>query len=555
MDEKLYDLTSCQMSILNIEKYYKGSNVNNICATEYIKESLDFDVFSKTISTLIEINDIFHFKLVAKDGIYKQYYSRLEHYKARIVDLKDLSELENLVKISSSRIFDIDNSELFECIIFRLPDKTGGVVFNMHHLISDSWTLGLVANEIVGIYKSLLENPNCEIKKEPSYINFINSEKEYINSKSFIKSKDYWNSKFADIPEQAVIPSSKKDINNNFSSKANRLSFSFDDVYMNKINNFCKINHVSVFNFFMAIYSIYIAKSSGVYDFAIGTPILNRTNAIQKQTMGIFINTVPIRVSLENNLSFCKFVSNMAQNIMSSLRHQKYSYQYILDDLRKSNPSMPGLYNTLISYQVTKAYTEQGINYETNWYSNGNCSDDINIHLFDLNDTNKIDVAYDYKLSKYNDIDINAMHLRVLKIIDQVLNVDNILVDDIEIITDCEKDFIVNKINDTYENFDFKNNIIEIIEDVAKKHPNNFAIKYNDVCLTYNDLINRVNKMANYLLSNNIKQNSNVGIFTSRNIDSIIGILAIIKINCTYVPIDPEYPVDRINYMINTSRN
>lgn len=553
MENELYDLTSCQMAILNTEKYYKGSNVNNICATEYIKEEIDFDLFKETIRILVQVNDIFNFKLTVKNGIYKQYYSKRAPYNAKIVDLKDLSELPNLVESSNMHVFDIDNSEFFECIIFRLPNKTGGVVFNMHHLFADSWTLGLVANEIVSIYKRLLENPNCEIDSFPSYIDFIKSEKEYINSSSFEKSKNYWNSVFSNIPEQAIIPSSKTTIDNGLSCVSKRLSFSFDKEYMNKINEFCKLNHISIFNFFMAIYSIYIAKSSGIYDFVIGTPILNRTNITSKNTMGMFINTIPIRINLEDNLNFCQFSSNIAKNTISTLRHQKYSYQYILDDLRKLNPSMPSLYNTLISYQVTKAYTNQGIDYETEWYFNGNCADDINIHLFDLNDTHEINVAYDYKLSKYNDIDINKMHLRILKIINQVLSIDNINISDIEISTDEEKDFILNKINNNYENFNFKNNIIEIIEDIAKKYPNNIAIKFNEISITYKDLIKRVNKMSNCLLSNNIKQNSNIGILTSRDIDSIIGILAIIKINCTYVPIDPLYPIDRINYMINSS--
>ena len=178
MENELYDLTSCQMAILNTEKYYKGSNVNNICATEYIKEEIDFDLFKETIRILVQVNDIFNFKLTVKNGIYKQYYSKRAPYNAKIVDLKDLSELPNLVESSNMHVFDIDNSEFFECIIFRLPNKTGGVVFNMHHLFADSWTLGLVANEIVSIYKRLLENPNCEIDSFPSYIDFIKSEKE-----------------------------------------------------------------------------------------------------------------------------------------------------------------------------------------------------------------------------------------------------------------------------------------------------------------------------------------------------------------------------------------
>ena len=137
----------------------------------------------------------------------------------------------------------------------------------------------------------------------------------------------------------------------------------------------------------MAIYSIYIGKVNNSSDFIIGTPILNRTSSVQKNTMGMFINTVPVRMKLEDNMTFSDFINNIAVGFTSIYRHQKYSYQYILEDLRKEDSSAPNLYNILLSYQITKIKTDDALKYVSDWNFNGSIADDMDIHFFDLNDT------------------------------------------------------------------------------------------------------------------------------------------------------------------------
>ena len=101
----------------------------------------------------------------------------------------------------------------------------------------------------------------------------------------------------------------------------------------------------------------------------------------------MFINTVPVRMKLEDNMTFSDFINNIAVGFTSIYRHQKYSYQYILEDLRKEDSSVPNLYNILLSYQITKIKTDDDMKYVSDWNFNGSIADDMDIHFFDLNDT------------------------------------------------------------------------------------------------------------------------------------------------------------------------
>ena len=148
----------------------------------------------------------------------------------------------------------------------------------------------------------------------------------------------------------------------------------------------------------MAIYSIYISRVCNSNDFVIGTPILNRSNFTEKQTTGMFIDTLPFRININSEVSFSDFLSKLAKDSMSLLRHQKYSYQYIIEDLRKRNSSQPTLYNILMSYQITKMSEKMDeIPHSSDWTFNDSMSDDLDIHIFDLNDTNSLNISYDYK--------------------------------------------------------------------------------------------------------------------------------------------------------------
>lgn len=554
MGNKLYNLTNPQKSILLTEEFYKGSNINNICGTAIIDDVLDFDLLKKAMHIFVRNHDSFSFKLTVDNNEIKQYVDdNADDTDIEIVDIDSKDDISKVENTMLNHVFDIYNGDLFCMKIFRLPDNTGGFIVNVHHLFGDSWSLGIVANDIVRIYSCLLNSEDVSKNDNFSYLNYINSEKEYFNSDKFKKDKDYWNSIFDTVPEQATIPSSIDTTQDEFSPRANRKSFNIDTKMMEKINAFCKSCGVSVFNFFMGVYATYISRVSGVDDFVLGTPILNRTNFNEKNTTGMFINTAPLRFLIDDTLSFKSFVSNIAKDSLGMLRHQKYYYQNILEDLRKKDSSLPNLYNILISYQVTKANTEKGLTYSTRWNFNGTSNDDLDIHLYDLNDTGSINVAYDYRVAKYSDDDIEDVHNRILHMIWQILERDDICLKDIEIVTSKEKYDILYKFNATDMEYPKDKTIVDLFEEQVEKTPDNIAVICKNEKLTYRELNEKANQLAHSLINSGVNIGDIIGIMVNRSLEMIVGLLGILKSGASYLPIDPVYPLNRIIYMLENS--
>ena len=555
MEEKYYELTAPQKAIWLTEKYYENTNINNVCGTFYSTEKIDFDLLKKSLNIFLQNNDSFKIKLKEIDGEIKQYFSNLKNIEFKLIDIKNYKEQTKLEESINATVFNMLDSLLFNIVLFRYPDGHGGFVINSHHIISDSWTNGIVANDVALIYSKLKNNENYSKDETISYKTYIESEIDYKNSSKFEKDKAYWNDLFETVPEIATIPYMKiySDIDN---LSASRLLLSFDDKLLLKIKTYCQEKNLSLYNFFMGIFSLYLGRVSNLNEFVIGTPILNRTNSKEKQTTGMFINTLPLKISLKNENTFIDNLKDIAINSMSLLRHQKYSFQYIIDDLRKKDSSLPRLYNVLYSYQITKMNkNEESLNHTTSWTFNKNITDDIDIHMFEWNENNSIKVAYDYRINRYDEQDILNIHSRILYIINQVLKDNNILLKDVEIVTPEEKNKILNDFNNTKVDYPKNKTIINLFEEQVEKTPNNIAVVFEDQKLTYKELNEKANKLARFLLANGAKAGDAIAILLDKSIEMIISILGILKIGGTFLPIDVNYPNERIDYILKNSKS
>lgn len=548
MEKKLYNLSYPQKSILLTEQFYQNTSVNNICGTAIIDSKINFAILKKAINSVIKNNDSFRIHLTQPEM--KQYISEFHEIEIEIIDIKYKEDIANIEQNMLKNHFSLFDSDLFEFKIFRFDNQSGGFILNIHHIISDAWTLGLVCRKIVHAYDCLLKNITESINLEQSYIKFIENEFSYSSSTKFIKDKEYWESMFSNIPNIVNIYS-KSETLKSMSCAGNRLSFTFSKNKMCAISAFCKEYKISIFNFFMAVLSIYIYKFTNTNDFVIGTPILNRTNFNEKNTTGMFINIAPLLINIKDNINFKDFISNISINTLSLLKHQRYPYAEILKHVRKQDPNFPALFNILLSYQVTKANNESNLAYTTRWAFNGTCADDIDIQLYDLDETGELNIAYDYKIDKYEEKDINDLHLKLSHIIEQVIKKPDMLINDIELISNTEKKHIIFDFNKTETEYSSEKTIVQLFEEQVKKTPNNIAVKFENSEITYKEINQKANSIAHFLRTEkNVTSTDFIGIILNRSIDLITSILGVVKAGATYVAIDPEYPQDRIEYML-----
>ena len=420
MKEEMYELTNPQKSIWLTEQYFQNTTINNICGSLIIEQETNLKILNEAINIFIRNNDSFKLRFKQIGSELKQYFAPDEFFSFEILDISQENQIEICAKKMVDTKFNIADSRVFDFKLFKLSSGFGGFIVNVHHIISDAATFSLIGTEIVQIYSNLINNEDVP-SKTFSYVDYINSEKEYLDSSRFEKDRIFWEENLANMPEVATIPSIKNTDNiNDF--RAQRFEFILDKQLIDQIKTYCNCNKISLFNFMIGVYSIYLGRINNLEHFFIGTPILNRTNYAEKHTSGMYISTSLLNIDTSKNLPFTEFTKNIASYCMKMLRHQKYNYQYILDNVRKKTPTASNLYDILLSYQITKATdTSIGIPYSTKWYGTDYIANSLDVHFHDNDSTGNLLIEYDYQEKKYSKSDIENIHNRILNVINQVL--------------------------------------------------------------------------------------------------------------------------------------
>ncbi|WP_368293312.1 amino acid adenylation domain-containing protein [Dehalobacter sp. TBBPA1] len=549
-----YPLSIPQRSIWYLEKLHPGTSIGNIASTLKIKDSIDLRLLEKSINLVIEKNEALRLRFKEKDGQVFQYVAEFAYTK---IDLFDFSESGGLKRLyawdqeETKKPFTINDSPLVYFSIIKISGKENVIYCKIHHLISDGWTVVYIGNKIMENYNMLEEGVSYEQENDPSYLEYVNSELEYLHSPRYIKDKEYWENVFTDTPEMTTLKSKAAKISH---TEAVRKTFKIPNKLSREISQYCLENKTSIFTLYISALCIYINRISNKEDIVLGVPVLNRANAREKKTVGMFISTIPLRVNIDNDTNFQDFCHKLTRNWMDILRHQKYPYDEILKHVRKHNRSIEKLYEIAVSYQNAKFIKNSDINScEGRWHFCGHQTESLYIHINEREDDGNIIIDYDYLTDLFYSKEIEFIHDHVLRILWHALDNSVKKISRLEMISEKEKQRILCEFNDTGLFFPHNKTVAQLFEEQAEKTPAKTALIFEESSISYYELNQRANRLAKVLRDKGVGPNKFVGIFVPRSLEMMIAILAVLKAGGAYLPIDPDYPSQRIDYMLEDS--
>jgi len=536
---------------------YSGTSISNVAGTLRIKEKVDIQILKQAINLYIKNNDGVRIRICLDDNGDPQQY--IADYEYKDIEVKDFSGFEDPVKAMQEwdrqetlKPFELLNSELFRFVIIKLNDSDIGFYIITHHIISDAWNMSLLGSYIVDYYCRLKKDSNDDSVNNtmPSYTAFIENEQLYLKSDRYEKDKNYWEKTFETVPETTYL---KVRQTNEFSTKTKRKTFILPKKFTNKLREYCQENKITPYPLFLSALAMYINRISEKEDIIIGTPILNRLNRADKNTAGMFVSTVPLRISVNSNEPFSDLSQKVLDLCVSSYRHQRYPYDHILKYVREKHNIKENLYDIVISYQNSKFDKSFDVEYITRWHFNENQSNSFTMHINDRDNEGILIIDYDYHSDLYYDKEIEFIHQHVLSLLWHALDNPKKQICKIEMLTENEKKKILYDFNDTYVDYPREKTIHQLFEEQVERTPDNVAVVFENKKLTYKELNQKANSLANVLRNEGIKPNDVVGIMAPRSLEMVIGILAILKAGGAFLPIEPAFPDDRKKFLLDNS--
>lgn len=542
---KMYNLTIPQENIWLLDRINPNTTINNILGTFRINKKLDVNILNKVINEIVRTNEALRIRIVEENGIAKQYISEYEKetFKVYILNDDDDTEINKIVKRISEEKMQIMNSKLYDIRIIQNKVETC-VSVKTHHIISDAWTLGQIAEQIKEYYLKISNDEEIDIK--PSYIEYIKKDEAYRLSPRYQSDKEFWNEYIKNLKckNEYEMPKDKK---------CKRIEKAIEKELFEKISSFCCENKISEYAFLLGIISVYFSKIFNEDEIIIGTPFLNRRKADKElEMMGMFIATIPINIITKGEMTFIEICKNINTTNLQCFKHSKYPYYEIQKAYQDFSKENINLYEIAFSYQINKLeVTLDGDTGKTTWIPNDTQSNPLLISY--VNHFGENLLYYDFLLNCMNKNDIDDMHERIMGIIKQVLENKAIEIKDITPLSETDKKLII-QFNNTGSVGINNQTIVSRFNCIVDENKNKIALICGNNKITYEELNNKANNLCCNIQKEGI-YGENIPIILDNEINFIISILGVLKSGNHYIPILPEESIDRVKYIIKDSKS
>lgn len=526
------NLTKPQKLIYDMEKY-AGGTISIICGSMLSTGQKDTSELKQAVNKIYQLNDALR---IGINETGEQVYQEVVEYVEQDIEIlyfESKTELDVYAEDYAKIPLDLYGN-LCEIKIVILPEKYGMLV-KLHHMIGDAWTLSLMGTQFHAIL-------NGEAIEAYSYVDYVESENKYIDSKRYEKDRNFFLQQFQRCDEVTYL--NEKQSN---TLESCRKTFVIEHSETKKIVDYVQKKGASVFMLFTAILSTYMNRvRMNEEKFYIGTAVLNRNGIKEKNTMGMFVNTVPMLIELDNTKSFAENLTNIEQTLISVLRHQKYNYGEVLSTIRKEFGFTEKLYDVMISYQNA---TITGGDSETTWYHSGMQSESLQIHIDDRDNEGIFRIHYDYLKDKFSEHEIEMLHQHICNLLFDAIRNDDRKLYELEILSEEEQKKLLYEFNDTAIDYEKGKGIYQFFEEQVKYRAERIAVIFDNTSFTYLELSRIVQSYANKLVHCGIKEHDVVAIHLERSHNLIAFQLAVLKIGAVFLPVDKRYPMERIEYM------
>lgn len=548
-NKKSSRLTPNQLRMFLAEGMTKGTNTYNIPFIYELRGALDINRLEKAFITLIQRHESLRTSFYLDEN--HEPIQKVEEDFDFSIDCSSSSE-EELEKIKQdfSTSFDLGQAPLIRAKLLDFGEDVFVLLVDIHHIVFDGISMKIFMKELSAVYNNE-ELPELQL----SYIDYADWFYGDENESQLNAQKSFWLEQFKGYSNTAMLPSDfKRELG--LSSEGAYSKFSISGKRIHVLRQIAKRYEVSLFSMLISIYSILESKLTGVNDLSIGTPVAGRRHWSIENIVGMFVNTLAIRVFTTGDLKFSDYLSQVSKIVNQSFDHQEYSYETLLEDLGvRSESQNNALFNTLLSLANFTENVDFGIGDVNFWpleYEKSTAKFDLILHFEEKGD--EILSTFEYNSRLFTEGTIARFFEYFINIIDQIGIDESISLDNIHLLDQDSCKALV-ELND-FSEIVFPNEVtlIELFEDRVAKAPDRVALIYGEATMTYGELNQQANKVARVLRSKGVERDDVIGILMEKNMQVVISMLGILKAGGAYVPIDVTYPQDRIDYIIENSQ-
>jgi natural product biosynthesis luciferase-like monooxygenase protein/amino acid adenylation domain-containing protein/non-ribosomal peptide synthase protein (TIGR01720 family) len=565
--QQSYPISHAQKRLWIQSQIEENSKAYHICNQVELNGDYDIHILETAVLNVVKRHEILRtvFKL-NDEGEIRQWILSDEDLKLKIDHIDFREEKDGYKKVSkyilddNDIVFDLENGPLLRIAFLRLTNDQYVFYYNMHHIITDGWSLNILERDLFAYYESVKSGVKCTLEDLPiQYKDYASWQLSAIETGTYNQHKDFWTTHLSGDLPRLDLPSLKtrpKVMTYN----GHVLKTYLSPEQTTKLKDFSKQNGGSLFMTLLSVLKILLNKYTSQQDIILGTAVAGREDSDLENQIGFYVNTLTLRTAVNPEDSYAAFFENVKKSTLEAFSHQIYPFDILISDL---NLVWDVSRNSLFDIMVTFHNIIDGRNaLEIDKDSFNTIIDsglrksnfDLDFEFQEVGNSLMFITTYNEDVYEYEMIEQLIHHFK--RIINEVLEYPDKAIKDIDYLSVEEKKQLLFDFNDTSIAYPKHKTIIDLFEEQVANTPNVVAVVFENKELTYKELNEQANQLGHYLRKNyNIQPDDLISIKQERSDKMLISILGILKSGAAYVPIDPAYPKERIEYIEQNSNS
>ncbi|MEH2455650.1 amino acid adenylation domain-containing protein [Nostoc sp.] len=549
----------------------ESNYIYNMVRAFRLEGDLDIPNFERAIQCLIARHSILRTGFKVVNGSPVQVITPHLTFNIPVIDLQNLSETERISQAQllllqeRTRAFDLNQSPVWRVTLICLHPQTHLLMFNLHHIICDDWSIQVFLRELSAFYQEVSTGKTASLPELPiQYADFAHWQNQQSTLKNFTQQLTYWQQQLADVVPVLELPYLSDsplemlgDRNHNtkqaFQSGIVPLSVSTE--VTRKLKQLSQQSGTTFFTTLRTAFAILLSRYTHQEDLVVGTVIANRSSAQINSLIGAFVNTLGLRIQIPDNPTFQELLTKVQKVVLEAYAHSEVPFIKVIEALKidrklGNNPLLQVMFTLeTINQEKLQLPGVMTTVLELNKPTAG-ATFDLTLNLWETNSELQGKLEYNTYLFNKEIIQRISGHFQTL--LARIVESPNQRIGNLSILSATEREQLLGKEIQGIES-EFLC-LHELFEAQVEKTPEAVALKFEGQQIIYRELNQQANQLAHYLQTLGVKPETLVGVCVERSLEMIVGILGILKAGGAYVPLDPSNPQERLNHILEDAQ-
>jgi amino acid adenylation domain-containing protein len=554
-------LSFAQQRLWFMQQWEPDGVAYNVPAAFRLQGRLNVSALEQSLAEIVRRHEVVRTTYTTRGGQLAQIIHLRAETRLPVADLRGVSGgtqealARRLAREEALRPFDLSEGPLLRVRVLRLHDLEHLLLFTMHHIVSDGWSMGVLVRELVALYKAFTTGGQSPLAELPvQYADYAVWQREWLTGDVLEEQLSYWKERLAGAPPVLELPTDRPRPPTQFFRGATK-HFVLPERLGRELVELSRREGATLFMTLMAAWQLLLSRYSGQDDIVVGAPIANRHHAETEALIGFFANNLAIRTKIDDALSFRELLGQVRESALAAYAHQDVPFEMLVEELQPERSlSHSPLFQVVFTMQNAPLPSVEiaGLRLTPVSIENETSKFDLVLNVIELEGGLRGHVEYDTGM--FERASVTRLIEHFLRLLEVVTADPTRRLSELSLLTEEERRHVLYEWNETATDYPRHQCIHELFEAQALRTPEAVATVCGSGELTYAELNRRANKLAHHLRGLGVQSGVRVGLYLEHSLETLVAILGVLKAGGAYVPFDPEHPSARLAFMVEDAQ-